>query len=379
MPGFVSSISNSNEAVFANNADFTGSSDPTEVNGLRTNGKLWIGSTAVNVGGTHINVGSLTSPDGSITFGYNNPDITAIVTGGAPYISLSPYIVGSDVHSGFATIASAITQAVVDGASSTNPKNVYIKPKNGGYTENLTLSDGINLIGFGESFFSGICTTKIIGKMTMTAAGNTSITNLVLQTNGDYVVEVTGASALNVILTNCYINATNANAFHCTNGSAGIQLFKCQGSCGNNTYFVCTGGGINVYNSVLTALTPTASTFTNTSLTIENTNFGAPITTSGASGLTMNNVEILLTNITCLTVGAGTTGGLAFHCRFASGNASAVSIAGELNMINTAVNSTNANAITGAGTLFYAFVSFYGSGASSTVNTSTVTPLATLI
>src|SRR6185436_7535674 len=62
------------------------------------------------------------------------------------YYSLTPYIVGADVHSQFTTITAAIAQAVTDGASATTPANIYIKP--GVYTENPALADGINLIGF---------------------------------------------------------------------------------------------------------------------------------------------------------------------------------------------------------------------------------------
>jgi hypothetical protein len=78
MPGFISSISNSEDAVFAANADFTSvtNQNPLTTNGLQTNGQFWIGSTAVNAGGTHINVGRLTSPDASVTIGYSSPNIT---------------------------------------------------------------------------------------------------------------------------------------------------------------------------------------------------------------------------------------------------------------------------------------------------------------
>lgn len=70
-----------NDVMYAKNADFTSADNQnvSELNGLVTNGKLWIGSTSTNVGGTHINVGSLTSPNSSITFGYSSPDITMIV------------------------------------------------------------------------------------------------------------------------------------------------------------------------------------------------------------------------------------------------------------------------------------------------------------
>jgi hypothetical protein len=69
-----------NDVMVAKNADFTQTNAPnassSESNGLVTDGKLWIGSTAVNAGGTHINVGSLTSPGATVTVGYSSPNIT---------------------------------------------------------------------------------------------------------------------------------------------------------------------------------------------------------------------------------------------------------------------------------------------------------------
>lgn len=67
-----------NDVVYANNGDFSiaGSAKGSATNGLNTNGQLWIGTTAANVGGTHINVGTLTSPGGTISIGYSSPNIT---------------------------------------------------------------------------------------------------------------------------------------------------------------------------------------------------------------------------------------------------------------------------------------------------------------
>lgn len=67
----------------------------------------------------------------------------AAATGGG--VTLSPYIVGP-TGSDFTTIQAAIDQAASDGASCSNPKNIYIKP--GTYIEDPILHDGINLIGF---------------------------------------------------------------------------------------------------------------------------------------------------------------------------------------------------------------------------------------
>jgi hypothetical protein len=75
-----------NDVVYGINADYSNTlagTGASTVGQLLTNGQLWIGTTAANPGGTHINVGALNSPDGSITFGFSSPNITATVTGGS--------------------------------------------------------------------------------------------------------------------------------------------------------------------------------------------------------------------------------------------------------------------------------------------------------
>jgi hypothetical protein len=76
-----------NDVLVGKNADFSRSAAPTpqsgEANGLVLNGDLWIGSTALNVGGTHINVGRITSPLGTLIVGYSSPNITLDLAGGS--------------------------------------------------------------------------------------------------------------------------------------------------------------------------------------------------------------------------------------------------------------------------------------------------------
>jgi len=82
-----------NDVSVAKNADFSQVNAPnatsSESNGLVTDGKMWIGTTAVNAGGTHVNVGSITSPLGTLSIGYSTPNITVEVAGGAPVLTLT--------------------------------------------------------------------------------------------------------------------------------------------------------------------------------------------------------------------------------------------------------------------------------------------------
>ena len=315
---------------------------------------------------------SITNGDGLS----GNPIITNTAAPATPYISLSPYIVGTDVNSGFASIAGAISAAQLAGASSTNPQNIYIKPKNGGYTENLTLTDGIYLVGFNWE-------TKIFGKLTMTAAGTATVNDIVLQTNSDYCLEITGSAASVVYLRGCLVLAQNSSAIHHTSssGSSAIYIQNCRGNTGTTgvAYFVSTSAGaIKFYNCGFEndGSSQTASTYSGAGgINFYNTFFFGTITTSGTGGFTGISSQFYTVNST-LTLGASGANYLS-NCVISGGTASALSCGGTITLANSSVDSTNANAITGAGTLKYGLIVF--TNTSSTVNTSTTTALATLI
>jgi len=80
MPGLYSSISNDQDIVFADNADFSGADIPSQANGLQDDGQLWIGRTTVPVGETHVVVGNITSS--SLTVDFSDPNITIETNGG---------------------------------------------------------------------------------------------------------------------------------------------------------------------------------------------------------------------------------------------------------------------------------------------------------
>jgi hypothetical protein len=301
----------------------------------------------------------------------NTVTITADVT---QDLHTARYIVsagGTADGANYTTIASAIAAAAATGSAQT----VFIQP--GTYIENLTLSPNINLSAFACDAQNQ--TVTIRGKLTATSAGLYSINGINLATNGDYVLQITGSNALTVYLINCYITATNANAINCTNSSAGVQLYRCNGNVGINTYFVYTGGGMSAYYCVLASSnSTTASTFSSSSCAFICSSMYCPVTTSGTGSFSGEYSFFNALNTTCLTTN-GSGSSFLFQSRVEAGTGSAISIGAgaTLPVLNTCIFSSNVNAITGLGTLKYAFVSFYGS--SSTVNTSTVTPYATLI
>lgn len=356
----------SNDIMLAANVNFTSS---TKTATVTSDGQLMIGAGS----GQAIRINTLTAGTGiTIT---NGPGTISIASTAATTDLHAPrYIVASSTSgtgANYTTIASAISAAQASGVNST----IFIQP--GTYTEDLTMVAGVNLCAFvGDSFTP---TVTIVGKITATYTGTCSISNIRLQTNGDYCVESTGANTLTLFLLGCYINATNANAIHWTNANAGIELFGCRGACSTNTFFIVTAGSINVYFCVLAGTnTTTNSTFSGGALDMKHSYFSSPITTSGTGAVGLFKSEIICTNTTALTHG-GSGNSIVMETRFESGTASAISIGATLPVMHSSVFSTNANAITGAGTLLYGIIVFYGSGASSTVNTGTQTALATLI
>jgi len=401
-----------NDCMYADNADFTtaGAGGGSSTNGLQTNGQLWIGTTAVNVGGTHINVGSLTSPNSSVTIGYSSPNITLSAggalattytensgvatpsannlnvvgtnsaltgyspwtTGAAATLTLNmpgtvKWVVNATANLGtHTTIASAITAA-------SSGDDIFITP--GTYTENLTLKAGVNLIAYtGDGDTPNV---SIVGKLTFTTAGTVTISNIRLTTNSDNCIAVTGSAASILKLKNCYINCSNNTGitFSSSSSSAQINLLYCNGNLGTTgiAYFAHSSAGVlTIWHCEMsnTGGAVTANTCSAGQVDLECSIFPSPITTSSTGFVTGSGNIISVTNATCLTIGGATNGGL-FSTYINSGTASAVSVgAAGFFLISCNIISSNTNAVTGAGTVTLGGNVFGGS--SSNVNTTTI-------
>jgi hypothetical protein len=275
-------------------------------------------------------------------------------------------VAGQGTHT---TIASAIISA-------SSGDTIVIR--GGTYTENLTLKAGVGLAAWTGDEYTGNVT--IVGKCSYSGAGIASITGITLQTNSDYFLEVTGSSgSTSINIENCYLYCTNNTGINFTTSAAGavLNIFKCQGDITTTgiTYFSSSSTGslrimcshlLNSGNSV------TNSTSSAGQLQIRNCPvFAAPITTSGTAQFSGDSTFFNATNTTSLTLG-GSGATRCINCRVDSGTGSAISCGSATpKVINTAISSTNTNAITGSGTLAYAGLEFWNT--SNTMNTTTQT------
>lgn len=424
-----------NDIMYANNADFStaGAGQGFEANGLQTNGQLWIGRTAVNAGGTHISVGNLTSPDGSVTFGYTAPNITAIVAGGTSTVTkltpdfdfdgtaavpISPqagninvvsynpakataattFVTGTLNSTGLATgdlkveNRSWLTQFVVDPSTTIGERGTYstiqsaidaassgdtVFIRSGTYTENITLKAGVNLAAFVCDAITPNVT--ITGKCTGTFTGTVTISGINLKTNSDFCVTSTGTNAANLFLTNCTITAQNNIAINCSNVNAAITVrnSRIQLNAAGVAVFSFSGGDhvfsfCDVSNS---GATTTNSTISAGSVIIKQSQFQSGLTSSGTGEIRIEKVQFGTVrspqNTTMLTVG-GSGAHTVDGSAFYPGSATAISISQTLTITNSTIASSNTNAIDGSGTINHAGLNFTSS---SKITTTTQVPL----
>jgi hypothetical protein len=254
----------------------------------------------------------------------------------------------------FSTIASAI-------AAASSGQTIFIRA--GTYTENITLSPGINLAAYNDNGLTPNVT--IIGKCTMTGTGKVAISGIRLQTNGDFCISVTGSNASVLNLVNCYINCTNNTGIQFTSSNGGAQINTINTSGSVNTT------GIALYShSSAGSLFFDRSYFSNSGGTTTNntassgqvfhhyTYMAIATTTSSTCTLTatFSYFSTFSNNITALTQG-GNNLSLMRNCTFKTGSATAISISTGLNLQQCSIECDNASIISGAGTLTYSAVS----------------------
>lgn len=247
-------------------------------------------------------------------------------------------------------------QAAIDAASAGDA--IWVYPDT--YEEDLTISKKLSI----DSSFQN--NSVLLGKIT--PSERVSFNGFDLTTNNDYIIECTSGSA-DLYLFNCNIVMTNHDAI---SQSAGYITFQSFGTSFASGYkiFDKTGGQIIFDRGSSVGNHDTASTSSAGPVIFIN-GYGANFfTTSGTSSVTATRWNFGIGNHTITIGGSGTN--TINQCSFSSGTASCLTIDTTTTIQNSMFTSTNTNAITGSGTLQYDSLSFTNS---STINTSTVTPL----
>lgn len=268
----------------------------------------------------------------------------------------------------YTTIASAYAAAVAVGA----PQTVMVQP--GIYTENITLTPGINICSHSCDSANNV---TIVGKLSASSAGVTAISGIKLQTNGDYCLSVTGSAATYIDLIDCNIIAQNNNAIQLTSsGGPQVVLQSCQGDlAATYAYFTQSGNGLLQFVDcfmINNGASTVASTLAGSgSAEFHNTFFYNSVTNSGTSNFIADNSHVG----GALIIGSTGTSNVASNISILSGSDSSVSVSAgaTFTLANSVVNSSNTNAVTGAGTIVYGGLTF--NGISSLINTTTQTPI----
>lgn len=273
------------------------------------------------------------------------------------------------------TIASAI-------AAATSGDTIFIR--SGTYTENLTMKAGVNITAFtGDSSlnYSALLLSfnvKIIGKLSFSSTGTVNISNICLQTNSDYLLSVTGSSDSEVCITDCYINISNNTGIEYTSsGASSIVINNSVGDVGSTgiTIYTHSSTGDLVFNYCTFTnggLSTTASNNSSSSSSWIKSRCDLPLSASSTGFIVGQYLDARAGFFNATSVTLSGTGSSNFKfCILGGGTSPACSVGAgtTLNLICCEVNSSNTNAITGAGTINYGEINF--SGSSKLINTTT--------
>lgn len=299
-------------------------------------------------------------------------------TGALTDLHVARYIVsagGAADGANYTSITTAYAAAVGAGGNQT----VFVQP--GTYTENITLSPGINITAFpcdaALNLASNTASNVIInGTLSYSSAGTVSISNVQLRTNSATFLSVTGSAASVVNIIGCYLNCLNNNGISYTTANAGssVSISYCQGNIGTTGISLFTASSTGILNIQYSDVensggSSTPSTANTTTVNLERCLLKLQITLT-ASSSSFTYTEINGGNNTCLTtVTSGST--QLNKCLLNGGSASAASIGTgtTVAMYDCTINSSNTNALTGLGTLNQSLLIFSNTSATSNVST----------
>lgn len=299
----------------------------------------------------------------STYFSVDSDGFVDLLPANIPYYSLTPYIVGQvgDIHAQFT--GDTGIQLAINAASA--PANVIVKP--GIYVTDLIHKAGVNVIAMPGA--SDTPTVIIVGKNTFTSSGSVTIANILLQTNADFCVVVSGASPsllnLEGVLINC---ADNVGISYTSSGVlSGIIVsdsFANIGALGLHTFTSSGAGSLSftnfTENNDFNSITP--NTMSAGNLQMGSADFGTPIAISGTCSFNSREAFITCNPGPAALAITGTAQANLTTSGFSAGTSPAITIGAgcSCTLIASQVASNNTNAVGGTGTLSYNSITFTG-------------------
>lgn len=156
---------------------------------------------------------------------------------------VTPFVVGSSTTAGYTTIQSAIDAAVSAGSGV-----VLVQP--GTYTENLTLHDGINIMGLNFADAGGGVT--IDGVHTPPLTGGFVFNNVAL-TSSTHIFSSNAAGSSHLVVANAAVTEANGYLFNLPNWTGKFELFDVNDRTSTANGAVNNTGGATVafFNSAI--------------------------------------------------------------------------------------------------------------------------------
>jgi len=265
-------------------------------------------------------------------------------------------------NSPYNTIQSALDAANAAGVDA----EVFVRP--GTYIENLTLYSNVIIRG-------SVLETVITGNHTPPATGICTLKDLYLTAASGDILSSAGAGTGILLVENCYITVVNGYVFNIPNWAAGtIALINCTDASTNNGVINCTGGANALISSSYAGRgSGNALTFSNGNLDIISTRLGCPISIAGTGATTINEGSSLQGTLTT----GGSNAATVTNTKIVSGATQAIthSSSSTLTLANTNINTSNATAIGGTGTIEFGSVTFLDSNVIAGTITESLTSI----
>ena len=288
-----------------------------------------------------------------------------VVTGDSKF-AIAKWIV--DINGlGAGATHTSISDALTDASAN---DTIYVKP--GTYTEDLTLKSNVAIITAENAL--GSQRTKIIGKISSNSATSNLIQGFWIGTNSDYFYEDTGSNTGNIVFDNCLLGVTDNDGMNVNNANRRVILEKCEiqiADTGLKLFAITTCQDIQFrycFSSNDEFVTAASTIAGGTLIISHSTMTGSYYITSGTSSLRIYNSKFSTINLTILTC-CGSGEHKISNSYFDSGTAAAISLSNTVLISNVTINSTNANPLTGAGTIQYGSIDFINTGNGINVTT----------